>query len=229
MTLKTIATGSTGNSYILTSDRGKHLILDAGIPIGEIKKGLDFDIGNVCACIITHVHKDHSLSANKLKTMGIPVWQPYLSDKVRMRTQLGEFEVECFDVYHDGTPCRAFIITVGEETILYCTDFEYVAYDLSKKNLTVMLVELNYLSELVSDDNDHLQHLVRGHAEAKTTLELVKHNSNKLHTVLFCHMSMSGSLDRDKVAQMVPNYIPAWCKWGWCKAGETYNIDSIPF
>jgi hypothetical protein len=92
-----------------------------------------------------------------------------------------------------------------------------------------MLVELNYLSELVSDDNDHLQHLVRGHAEAKTTLELVKHNSNKLHTVLFCHMSMSGSLDRDKVAQMVPNYIPAWCKWGWSKARETYNIDSIPF
>ena len=38
MTLKTIATGSTGNCYILTSDSGKHLILDAGIPIAEIKK-----------------------------------------------------------------------------------------------------------------------------------------------------------------------------------------------
>ena len=161
--------------------------------------------------------------------MGIPVWQPYLSDKVRMRTRLGEFEVECFDVYHNGTPCRAFLVNVGEETILYCTDFEYVAYDLRKKNITVMLVELNYSSEKISDDNDHLQHLVRGHAEARTTLELVKHNSKRLHTVLFCHMSKSGGLDREKVAKMIPDYIPSWCRWAWCKDGETYNIDSIPF
>lgn len=161
--------------------------------------------------------------------MGIPVWQPYLSDKVRQRTHLGEFVVECFDVYHNGTPCRAFLINVGEETILYCTDFEYVAYDLKNKNITVMLVELNYSSERISDDNDHLQHLVRGHAEAKTTLELIKHNSKRLHTVLFCHMSKSGGLDREKVAEMIPDYIPSWCRWAWCKDGETYDIDSIPF
>ena len=229
MNLKVLKSGSSGNCYILTSDSGKHLILDAGIPIAEIKKGLDFDVENVVGTIITHCHNDHSLSANKLKKMGIPVWQPYLSDKVRQRTHLGEFVVECFDVFHNNTPCRAYIITVGEETILYATDFEYVAYDLQKKNITVMLVELNYSSERIFDDNDHLQHLVRGHAEARTTLELVKHNSKRLHTVLFCHMSKSGGLDREKVAEMIPDYIPSWCRWAWCKDGETYDIDSIPF
>lgn len=230
MTLKTIATGSTGNCYILTSNSGKHLILDAGIPIAEIKKGLDFDIENVVACIITHCHNDHSLSANKLKKMGIPVWQPYLDEEHRrLKTRIDEFIIESFDVFHNHVPCRAFIITVDEEKILYATDFEVISYDLHKQDITVMLVELNYLNEMVDENNDHIVHLCRGHAETRTTLEFVKHNSKKLHTVLFCHMSKSGSLDRDKVAEMIPDYIPAWCRWAWCKDGETYNIDSIPF
>jgi hypothetical protein len=42
-------------------------------------------------------------------------------------------------------------------------------------------------------------------------------------------MSKSGGLDRDKVAEMIPDYIPAWCRWEWCKDGETYNIDAVPF
>ena len=161
--------------------------------------------------------------------MGIPCWCPFESEHKRLRTHLGEFEIECFDVYHNECPCRAFIITVGKEKILYATDFEMVSYDLSKVGITVMLVELNYMSELVSDDNDHIEHLCRGHAEAKTTLELIKHNSAKLHTVLFCHMSRSGSLDRAKVEALIPDYIPSWIKWHWCKAGEIYQIDSIPF
>lgn len=229
MTLKTIATGSTGNCYILTSDSGKHLILDAGIPISEIKKGLNFDIANVVGAIVTHCHNDHSLSVGKLRIMGIPTWCPYYSDKVRQKTHLGDFEIECFDVPHNGTPNRAFLITVDESTILYCTDFEYVPYDLSKKNINVMLIELNYQADRIADMDVHRKHTVLGHAEAMTTLELVKHNSKKLHTVLFCHMSKSGSLDRDKAAEMIPDYIPAWCRWAWCKDGETYNIDSIPF
>ena len=152
-----------------------------------------------------------------------------MSEYKRQRTHLGEFEVECFDVYHNECPCRAFIITVGKEKILYATDFEFVSYDLSKVGITVMLVELNYMSELVSDDNDHIEHLCRGHAEARTTLELIKHNSAKLHTVLFCHMSRSGSLDRAKAEALIPEYVPSWVKWYWCKAGQTYQIDSVPF
>lgn len=162
--------------------------------------------------------------------MGIKVFAPYWAEKVkRAKTRLGEFEIESFDVYHNDVPCRAFIIKVGDETILYATDYEFVSYDLHERDITVMLVELNYTTENVSNDNDHLRHLVRGHAEARTTLEFVRHNSRKLHTVLFCHMSKSGGLDRDKVAEMIPDYIPAWCRWGWCKDGETYNIDAVPF
>lgn len=56
MKLKCIATGSTGNCYTLTSSNGETLILDCGIPIKEIKKGLDWHIRGIRGMIISHAH-----------------------------------------------------------------------------------------------------------------------------------------------------------------------------
>ena len=229
MKLKVLNSGSDGNCYILTSDSNKHLILDCGVSIKTIKKGLEFDIENTVAALCTHTHNDHSKAIPNLQKMGIPVWQPYLSDHKRQRTHFGEFECESFELPHNGCPNVGYLIRVGGQVIAYMTDMEYCGWDLSKQNINVMLIELNYQSDRIADMDEHRRHTILGHAEAITTLELVKHNSKRLHTVLFCHMSKSGSLDRDKVAQMIPDYIPAWCRWGWCKDGETYNIDSIPF
>ena len=56
MTLKCIGTGSSGNCYLLISDNGETLILDCGIPIKEIKKGLDWNIRGIRGMIISHAH-----------------------------------------------------------------------------------------------------------------------------------------------------------------------------
>lgn len=56
MKLKCIATGSTGNCYLLTSDSGETLILDCGISIKEIKKGLNWHIRGIRGMIISHAH-----------------------------------------------------------------------------------------------------------------------------------------------------------------------------
>lgn len=229
MTLKTIATGSSGNCYILTSDNDKHLILDAGIPIAEIKKGLNYDVENVVGAIVSHSHKDHSLSVNKLKKMGIPIWQPYLSDKVRMRTRLGEFEIECFNVPHNGTPNRAFLIKVDGSTILYCTDFEYCPYDLTSRNIDTMIIEMNYQADRISDMDEHRQHVVLGHAEEKTTIEILKQNIKSIKNVILIHMSNSGSLDRGLAMKHVREVIPEYIVVEWAIPGKTYNISLIPF
>ena len=47
MKLKCIATGSSGNCYTLTSYSGETLILDCGIPIKDIKKGLNWNVKDV--------------------------------------------------------------------------------------------------------------------------------------------------------------------------------------
>jgi glyoxylase-like metal-dependent hydrolase (beta-lactamase superfamily II) len=56
MLLGTIATGSTGNSYYIKSDNGEILLLDAGIPIADIKRGIGYEVGSVVGCLITHKH-----------------------------------------------------------------------------------------------------------------------------------------------------------------------------
>ena len=51
MILKTIGSGSSGNCHLLTASNGETLILDCGVPISEIKKGLDWNIKDV-GCVM---------------------------------------------------------------------------------------------------------------------------------------------------------------------------------
>ncbi len=56
MRLKCLGSSSAGNCYLLTSNRGETLILDCGIGIKEIKKGLNWDIRGIKGVIISHAH-----------------------------------------------------------------------------------------------------------------------------------------------------------------------------
>ena len=56
MLLGTNGTGSTGNSYYIKADNDEILLLDAGIPIADIKRGINFEVGSVVGCLITHKH-----------------------------------------------------------------------------------------------------------------------------------------------------------------------------
>lgn len=56
MILKTVATGSSGNCHLLIADSGETLILDCGVPIKDIKKGLDWNIRSVSGVIVSHSH-----------------------------------------------------------------------------------------------------------------------------------------------------------------------------
>lgn len=208
MRIKTIGSGSLGNAYILTTSQGKHLLLDAGLPIQEIKVGLDFDIGNLEGCLITHCHADHSKSASKLDSMGIRVFRPYEIDKAILKTQIGSFAIMSFPVPHNGTPNRAFIIKADGETILYATDFEYIQYKLREQNFTAMLIECNYQEDMIANSS-HREHLCLGHTELSTCRDFVAQNgTDALKTVLLIHASNSGSLDKENAVKVVQEVVP---------------------
>lgn len=52
---KTIATGSSGNSYALMNDN-EILLLDLGVNAKLIKKAIDFRVSNIVGCLVTHKH-----------------------------------------------------------------------------------------------------------------------------------------------------------------------------
>ena len=52
---KTIATGSSGNSYALMNDN-EILLLDLGVSEKVIKKVIDFRVSDIVGCLVTHKH-----------------------------------------------------------------------------------------------------------------------------------------------------------------------------
>ena len=55
MDIQVFASGSTGNCYKV-SDGTTSIMLECGIPIKRIKKGCDYKIHEIAACLISHGH-----------------------------------------------------------------------------------------------------------------------------------------------------------------------------
>ena len=188
MKIKVLSSGSIGNCYLLETDT-ETLILDCGISFKDIKIGLDFDLSRVVGVLVTHQHLDHSKSVADFKKYGIDVWQPYLDEKKIQKNQFGSFKVQCFDLPHNGTENRGFLIEADGQKILYMTDFEYCSYVFAKQMVNHILVECNYQQEYVDKDLPNFEHKVRGHCSLDTCKEFVKTNAtDSLDTVILLHM-----------------------------------------
>ena len=209
MRLKCLGSSSSGNCYLLTSNSGETLILDCGIPINEIKKGLDWNIRNVVGCIVSHVHSDHSKSVKDFETMGIPVCKPYEALLMNQFLANSYFTVRTFDLTtldgrwthtnSDGSecPCYGFLITHQEMgKMLYVTDTNLIKWKF--KGINHILLGTNYDKDLVNVDNQSkANHVFRGHLSIDTACEFVKsNNSNDLQNVIMCHLS-SENADSD--------------------------------
>lgn len=216
MKLKCIATGSSGNCYLLQADNGETLILDCGIPIKEIKKGLDWNIKDVVGVLCTHQHSDHNKSLKDFINMGIPVFAPYLSlESMKMET---EFNIRMFDLTTidgswthtnaDGTPCPiyGFLITHKEMgRMLYITDCELIKWKF--RDINHILLGVNYDKDLVDTDNPKANHVFRGHLSIDTACDFVKANdSDSLQNVIMCHLS-SENADKDSFIAKMKNAV----------------------
>ena len=190
--IKVLGSGSKGNCYLL--DYGEEtLILDCGVPVKEVKKGLDFNISRVVGAICTHIHQDHSLCVKDFKNMGIPVFEGYKSYEDGRNTmhskEFGSFKIKTFQLPHDDVLNCGFYITVADQKILYMTDFEYCKYRFTKQNIDHILIECNYQQELINTDLPQFYHKIKGHASLNTCRDFIDVNkSDNLKTVLLLHM-----------------------------------------
>jgi len=207
MKLTCLGSSSAGNCYLLQADSGETLILDCGIPIKEIKKGLNWNIKDVVGVLCTHKHLDHSKSVNDFKAMGIPIYAPYLKIDY-MSMNMGGFTVKPFDLTTidgnwthtnaNGEPCPifGFLITHPEMgKMLYITDCEVIKWKF--KDINHILLGVNYDKDLVDTDNPKANHVFRGHLSIDTACDFVKANdSDSLQNVIMCHLS-SENADSD--------------------------------
>lgn len=207
MKLKCLGSSSAGNCYLLTSNSGETLILDCGIPIKEIKKGLDWNIKDVVGVLCTHKHLDHSKSLDNFKKMSIPVFVPY--QRNYNKKNYGGFTIYPFplqtldgnwthtDASGELCPIYGFLITHPEMgRMLYITDCEVIKWKF--KDVNHILLGVNYDKDLIDRDNaGKANHVFRGHLSIDTACDFVKANySDSLQNVIMCHLS-SENADSD--------------------------------
>lgn len=204
MKLKCLGSSSAGNCYLLTSNSGETLILDCGIPIKEIKKGLDWNIKDVVGVLCTHKHLDHSKSLDNFKKMSIPVFVPY--QRNYNKKNYGGFTIYPFplqtldgnwthtDASGELCPIYGFLITHPEMgRMLYITDCEVIKWKF--KDVNHILLGVNYDKDLIDRDNaGKANHVFRGHLSIDTACDFVKANySDSLQNVIMCHLSSENS------------------------------------
>lgn len=203
MVLKVLSSGSQGNCYLLETDT-ECLILDAGIPIKDIKRGLDFNVSKVVGVLVTHFHTDHSKSVKDFRNMGILVFAPYEDDEIkRCRKQFGNFIVTPFELPHNGVLNAGFGIECEDQKILYMTDFEYCKYTFKKQRVNHILIECNYQDELVNKDLPQFEHKILGHCSLETCKKFIDTNkSSDLRNVILIHMGQETANPTDCIDEI---------------------------
>lgn len=206
-TIDVISSGSSGNCYILECS-GERLIIELGLAWETILKSLEYNISNVKGCIVSHKHKDHSLSINNALKYALPVYSCeevagiYKGVEVMQemkKTSIGGFRVMPLSVPH-SCQCYAFLIEHNDiGRLLFCTDCTKFNYRL--KNITHIMIECNYDKDVIIDNMCNGQSSMskyENHMEIDDTISSIMNNySPSLLSVLLIHMSKHNSIPDD--------------------------------
>ena len=208
MDIKIIASGSSGNAYLI-GDGKTRLLLDAGISFKRIQVGCGFQTSSIDACLVTHRHGDHAMAIPKLLQRGITVYSnpdvTELHKGVRTLAPLqehtiGTFRILPFEVEHDAE-CYGYQATSVEtgEKLVYITDSAYVKYTFS--GLTHIMIEANYAQEIIIDNAKHeriplylAERVIQTHMSIETLLDLLQANDmSKVRQIYLLHLSDNNS------------------------------------
>lgn len=137
---------------------------------------------------------DHSKSADKLRNMGMPMFEPY-KDQNQVFKNMG-FYAKAFPLDHNGTENRGiYLMTPSGEKIIYATDFEFIRYKFGKLGINHFILECNHMDDIDKGLNEgKYTHVLRGHSSLSVVKEFLKVNkTDKLKTVILCHLSDTNS------------------------------------
>jgi phosphoribosyl 1,2-cyclic phosphodiesterase len=202
MMFRSLASSSSGNSYVLDDGRTR-LLIEAGLPFPKLQRLLDYGVPS--SCIISHSHGDHSKAAQELARRGVDVWcSADTAIACRLTAAhitgagavagIGSYIILPFDCVHD-VPCLGYLIqsTATGEKLLFATDTQYLPNRFA--GLTQIAVECNHSRELLmaSDIPDsEKKRIMDTHMSIETFIGFLRANDlNKVKCIHLLHMSDS--------------------------------------
>jgi phosphoribosyl 1,2-cyclic phosphodiesterase len=217
MEIKTLASGSNGNAYIV-SDGKTRILIDAGIPLREIQKNCNYSTSSLAACLITHAHQDHCRAVKDLMGKGVDCYASQGTfDALKLSGhrahavkpfigwEVDSFYITAFDVQHDAPEPLGFVLQSLEtgEKILYFIDTCYVKYTFT--GITHLMCECNHDTDSIKAaiargylPAEMLPRLLKSHMSLDTLLEFICANDwAMLRQIYLLHMSSrNGSAER---------------------------------
>lgn len=229
MKLHVINSGSEANCYVLENDT-EALVIECGCNLMSVKKAIGFDVKKIKGCICSHSHFDHSKYVEDFSKHGISVYKPWLFDEsqvVKSTLNFGNFTIRPVKMIHD-VPCYGYYIKHPDMgRLLFATDTEYIPQNYSKVKLNHILIEDNYLPELVSEEFANYEHKLLGHMAHPTTLKAVEVNaSDELKSVLLLHLG-GGTSEPKRMVEDVMNIVDAKVHVDYARKGLTIDLSRI--
>lgn len=208
MKLMCLGSSSNGNSYILKGST-ESLVVECGLPILEMKKAIDFEIGRVAGCVVSHQHRDHSKFLPEYLKCGIRVLAlEDVFDSFNLKNRVfckaiqpmhgyivGGFKVFALPVAHD-VPCVGFVIEHNEMgKLLFITDTMLCEYRIA--GLNHIMLEANYSDEILEANINAgiilpsmRERLLESHMEIKTTEHILRTTDlSAVNEVVLLHLS----------------------------------------
>lgn len=219
MILRVIATGSSGNCYILEGRRSA-LVIECGVTPERLYRATPVSPSAIDGVLISHEHGDHAHYASRFAQMGLKIYASGGTlDAIGLSgascakvlrpmnlVKVGDFMVSPFGVRHDAAEPMGFFIIHDEcGRLLFVTDTRSIEYNFRKYRPTHIMVEANYCEDVLDRniasgaiDGSRARRVRDTHLSIEQACRLVKANETAdLCTVTLIHLSSGNSNEEE--------------------------------
>ena len=213
MQIEVLGSSSAGNAY-LVSDGSSSILLECGLPLREMQIKSDFRIAQTDACLISHLHLDHSRAIHDVIKMGVDVYAlpetlSALGVQDHYRTHsieplkpitVNTFEIMAVTMYHD-CPCVGYMVysTNTNERLFFATDTYKIT--VNPQGVDYLILEINYQKEIVNRlvnegimESSIRARLLFSHYELSKALNWLKRiDKSRLKRIYVAHLSKQNS------------------------------------
>ena len=225
MTFTSLASSSRGNCYIV-SDGKTAILLECGLRFSQLKKRMGSQLREICACLVSHEHKDHSRCFMDLIQSGVEVFasegtadalQCGLLSTIEAGKQFraGSLTILPFETFHDAEEPLGFLIYshLDGDRLVFATDTVNLGYQFPNVNL--LALEANYDASLLSlcqrMPEKVKKRITNTHMEIETLCRYLRTiDLSRCREIYLLHLSNASSNERDftnRVRLAVPDHV----------------------
>lgn len=168
MKFEQLYSSSSSNLYTVTAANGKRLLIECGVPWAKLEKALSYDLTNICGCLLSHEHKDHSKAVRDVMKAGIDVFasegtfarcgiknNQRRAEVVKndMLIETPHFAFYCFSTNHDAAEPLGFVIKCDYpgEYLLFATDTPFIRQSFINLRFNIIALECSYDRDVLLD------------------------------------------------------------------------------